>query len=66
MMIDGERQWVTYHDLDWDEGDFDELGKAFAHSGMETNAPVGTGIGKLCRQRNLVDFATKWLSENRR
>ncbi len=65
LMIDGERRWVTYHDLDWDEGDFDELGKAFAHSGMETSAPVGSGVGKLCRQRNLVDFGAEWLSDNR-
>ncbi len=65
MMIDGERQWITYHDLDWDEGDFDKLGEAFAHSGMEASAPIGSGAGRLCRQRNLVDFATEWMTKNR-
>ena len=65
VMNDGKRQWVIYQDLDWDDGDFDKLGKAFANSGMETRAPVGTGVGKLCDQRDLVDFATEWLSNNR-
>ena len=27
VMIDGKRQWVIYQDLDWDDGDFDKLGK---------------------------------------
>lgn len=66
VMIEGNRQWVIYQDLDWDDGDFENLGMAFANSGMEARAPVGTGFGKLCRQRSLVDFATKWLSDNRR
>lgn len=34
VMIDGERQWVTFEDLEGDSDDFEAIGKAFAAAGF--------------------------------
>lgn len=65
MLVDGARQWVAYDDLELDEDDFVELGHAFAATGAETSGPVGAGIGRLCLQSEIVDFAVEWISTNR-
>ena len=33
-MIDGERRWVTFEDLEGDSDDFEEIGEAFAAAGF--------------------------------
>lgn len=65
VMIDGERQWVTFEDLDPDDGDFERVGDAFAATGLEHSGTVGRATARLFRQRDLIDFATRWMSENR-
>ncbi len=65
ILVDGKRQWVTYEDLDWDEEDFEQIGEAFAESGAESQGRVGLGLGRLCRQRELVDFGILWIAANR-
>jgi aminoglycoside 3-N-acetyltransferase len=65
VFVDGRRQWVTYADLELDESDFELIGDAFATTGAERSGPVGNGIGRLCRQRELVDFAVTWMEANR-
>lgn len=64
-LVDGERGWVTYEDLDLDEGDFDKIGEEFASSGHERQSPVGVATGRLCRQRAVVDFGVEWINRNR-
>lgn len=64
-LVDGVREWVSYPDLDVDEGDFDQLGGDFARSGLERSGPVGAGTARLMRSRDLVDFAGGWFSANR-
>lgn len=65
VFVDGERQWVSYEDLDWDEDDFETIGQAFTQTGAEAQGPIGVGVGRLCQQREIVDFATAWMSKNR-
>jgi aminoglycoside 3-N-acetyltransferase len=65
VLVDGHREWVAWGDLDLDETDFAELGIAFSQKGRETCGPVGAGIGRLCAQREIVDFAVQWIPTHR-
>jgi aminoglycoside 3-N-acetyltransferase len=65
VVTDGRREWVAYPDLVDDAGDFDEIGEAFAATGLQRTGQVGTGSAILMRSRDVVDFATEWLSANR-
>jgi aminoglycoside 3-N-acetyltransferase len=65
VMVDGRRTWVTYPDRAGDDADFAPLGEEFAHTGLERRGPVGTGTGRLMRQRDVVDFGARWMEANR-
>ena len=65
LMVDGERRWVTFEDLEGNSDDFEEIGEAFAASGFERRAPVGSGEGRLMGVRELVDFAADWMTTHR-
>lgn len=59
------RAWVTYRELATDSDDFDAIGAAFAATGGERRGPVGAGVGRLMRARDVVDFATARMREHR-
>ena len=61
----GKRTWVVYRDNDYDADDFTQLGDAFAATGDERRGPVGEGVGRLCSQRDVVDFGVRWITANR-
>ena len=66
VMVDGQRQWVTYDDLEEGSDDFEEIGEAFAATGLETRGQVGAGLARLCRVRDIVDFGVRWMEETRK
>lgn len=61
VLIDGERQWVAYDDLEEGSDDFEEIGAAFAATGLETTGRIGAGVGRLCKVRDIVDFGVRWM-----
>jgi aminoglycoside 3-N-acetyltransferase len=64
VLIEGERRWVTYRELADDTSLFEPLAKDFAEiTGGERTGPVGAGTARLARQRELVDFAARWLTQ---
>ena len=65
MLVDGQRQWVVWDDLDGDDEDFGSIGEAFAAAGGERAGPIGAGTGRLCRHREIVDFAVAWMTAHR-
>ena len=66
IMKDGRRQWVMFTDVDYDDEDFTRIGEAFeAQADQLCVAKIGYGKGRLFRQRPLVDYAVKWIEENR-
>lgn len=65
VMVDGNRRWVKYQELDVSGDDFSQLGSDFASTGRERRGPVGAGTGLLMRQRDLVDFALGWIESHR-
>ena len=65
-LIDGERRWITYEDLDRDESDFPAIGVDFAAAtGGEQRVSVGNSEVVVCSMRHIVDFAVTWLEANR-
>jgi aminoglycoside 3-N-acetyltransferase len=65
-MVDGERRWVEFPDLGWDDGDFPALGDAFGRdTGLVRVGAVGAGTALLMPQRGLVDYGVRWLREQR-
>ena len=65
ILRDGQSEWVSYEMLCWDDDDFPALGAAYEAGGSHTVGSVGDAEARLFRQRDLVDFATAWLSETR-
>ncbi|MFP6836008.1 MAG: AAC(3) family N-acetyltransferase [Pseudomonadales bacterium] len=66
MMVDGERRWVRFEDLQVADDDFARLGRAFAgDTGLERHGPVGWGVARLMPVRAIVDYAQDWLSAHR-
>ncbi len=69
ILVDGQRQWVTFPDIDYDSDDFHAVGTAFeAVAGTAAVVRVGAVAGAECRlmrQRALVDFAVDWMEQNR-
>lgn len=65
LIIEGERRWVTFEDLEGDESDFDELGAAFAAAGGERTGRGGNAEARLMTIRSLVDFGATWITAHR-
>ena len=67
VLHDGEREWVSYRQLDFDDGDFDDCGAAFeaSHPDAVAHGQVGAADATLVDQRALVDFGVEWLSDHR-
>jgi aminoglycoside 3-N-acetyltransferase len=65
MLVDGVREWVTFQSLDYDARDFEQVGAAFARSGLERVGTVGGATSRLLPVVPLVDFATSWFTQHR-
>ncbi len=63
--VDGARAWVTWADLDVDEGDFDRIGSAFVDSGAVSTGRVGDATSHLFGLGAAVAFAASWMADNR-
>lgn len=66
VLINGQRVWKTYRTLYVDGEDFNKIGAAFEESRPISKVPLGNGMITFMRQRELVDFAVKWIQENRK
>ena len=66
IMEDGHRVWKAYETLYVDGEDFCEIGKAFEMSHVVKKQTLGNAEMRLMKQRELVDFSTKWIEANRK
>ena len=62
----GKRNWKPYEVLFVDGKDFEEIGKDFEQSCNVKKALLGNGTVTFMKQRELVDFAVKWIEANRK
>ncbi len=65
ILVDGERRWRAYDDIEGDTSDFSDLGADFEAATDVSTGAVGEGSATLCSQVDLVDFAVEWFAENR-
>lgn len=66
IVQDGKRQWVWFHDINFDDSDFEMIGTAFAkNTGLVVVGKAGLATAKLMPQRDLVDYAIRWMEGNR-
>ncbi len=66
MMVDGTRQWVTYETLVVDGEDFEQIGEAFETAASVKKANIGNAMVTCMSQRDIVDFAVRWIENNRK
>ncbi|CAJ35654.1 aminoglycoside N(3)-acetyltransferase [Methanocella arvoryzae] len=66
IMKDGRRTWVESEDIVLDSDIFPHIGADFEESVQISRGYVGSAGSRLFRQREAVDFATKWLTEYRK
>lgn len=66
VMENGKRVWKAYETLSVDGEDFCEIGEAFEQNGPVRKVSLGNGLITFMRQRELVDFAVKWIEQNRK
>jgi aminoglycoside 3-N-acetyltransferase len=63
MLNDGERQWMTFDEIDYNEDSFPPVKAAFEATGAVTRGQVGSTTAKLMFQREVVDFASRWWTD---
>lgn len=64
---DGRRIWQVYRDIELDADRFPALGCDFEQTlGAVRSGRVGSAVSRLFRQSAAVDFAVRWLREDRR
>jgi len=66
LLENGKRVWKEYSTLYVDGEDFEKIGEAFEKECLVQKASLGNGMITLMKQKELVDFATKWIEENRK
>jgi aminoglycoside 3-N-acetyltransferase len=66
VMRRGARAWVEFEDIEYDTEDFPAIGRAFEASLGARVGKVGAAEARLADVRELVDFAARWMEENRR
>lgn len=62
MRVDGQRRWVTYEQLDYDDDGFADIGDALPG---QAAGSVGAGTARLVSQRTVVDVGARLISERR-
>jgi aminoglycoside 3-N-acetyltransferase len=67
MMVDGAKVWVAFQDFNITSDDFEQLGHDFERDcpACFTRVNIGEASCFLARQRDLVDYAERWLATNR-
>ena len=65
VMEDGKRVWKSYETLFVDGEDFVDIGTAFEEKNTVKKTELGGAVIHCMNQRTLVDFAVKWIEENR-
>ncbi len=68
VLVDENREWVHWEELDFNDEDFLDCGAAFEREYPDAfeSDRVGVANAKLLPQQSLVDFAVDWFELNRK
>lgn len=65
-MVDGEREWITWDELDVHDHDFIRAAAAFAaDTGLARTGRVGDAGAQLLPAKPLVEYAAQWFTRHR-
>ena len=65
MLVNGQRQWVTYETLETNGDEFGEIGAAFDAAHNIAIQQINGAQVRFFRQRLAVDFAVAWIEQHR-
>lgn len=65
ILIDDERKWVEYKDIELNVDDFNKIGTEYEQEGKVVTFNIGQAKSKLFNQTESVDFAKEWMEKNR-
>ncbi len=65
MLVDGQRQWVEFEEVDYNDDDFATIGAAYEAEQDIPRGRVGAAEVRCMKQRPLVDYAIQWIERNR-
>jgi aminoglycoside 3-N-acetyltransferase len=63
---DGKRVWKEYRDILFEDEDFGYIGNDYEKENSVNVGYIGKAKSKLIPQREMVDFAVKWMEKNRK
>ena len=66
MLVNNQRKWVEWEELDVDSDDFEQLGADFESKINYKPSKIGMADSRLISLRAIVDFGVEWLKENRK
>ncbi|MHA1472310.1 MAG: aminoglycoside N(3)-acetyltransferase [Promethearchaeota archaeon] len=66
MMVNNQRKWVEWKEIDLNPDDFEQLGADYESSIDYQLGKVGEANARLISLRSIVDFAIEWLPKNRK
>jgi len=66
MMVNNQRKWVEWKEIDLNPDDFEQLGVDYESSIDYQLGKVGEANARLISLRSIVDFAIEWLPKNRK
>ncbi len=66
LIIDGRRRWLDIKNINLDSDDFPQIGESFSiESGLNKTGMVAMAQASLMPQKELVDYAVKWMEQHR-
>jgi aminoglycoside 3-N-acetyltransferase len=66
ILVNGQRQWIEFEELDGDSDDFPQIGSDFGRDkGLVYQGKIGEANALLMPQRPLVDYGVQWMEQNR-
>lgn len=60
ILVDGERKWVEYTDIEYDDTEFDTIGNAFEQQYSVRKGKIGSADSKLFSFCEAVDYAVEF------
>ena len=65
ILLNQERKWAKWEELNLNMDDFEQIGKAFESKINYSPGKIGLAEARLLSQREMVDFAIDWFKNNR-
>ncbi len=59
MIINEKKEWVTYHEIEYDEASFIKIGELYENKNSIQSGIIGQAQAKLISQKSIIDFTNQ-------